>query len=70
MLYFYLVLRGRRRQARSVFDGFRDFQAEASKYRIIIFIVFVAISLSRHKHSHDALFARTKLVKKKSCLIR
>lgn len=43
MLYFYLVLRGRRRQARSVFDGFRDFQAEASKYRIIIFIIFVAI---------------------------
>lgn len=70
MLYFYLVLRGRRRQARSVFDGFRDFQAEASKYRIIIFIVFVAISLSRHKHNNDALFARTKLVKKKSCLIR
>lgn len=70
MLYFYLVLRGRRRQARSVFDGFRDFQAEASKYGIIIFIIFVAISLSRHKHNHDALFARTKLVKKKSCLIR
>lgn len=68
MLYFYLVLRGRRRQARSVFDGFRDFQAEASKYRIIIFIVFVAISLSHHKHNHDALFAWTKLVKKK-CLI-
>lgn len=63
MLYFYLVLRGRRRQARSVFDGFRDFQAEASKYRIIIFNIFVAISLSRHKHNHDALFARTKLVK-------
>lgn len=70
MLYFYLVLRGRRRQARSVFDGFRDFQAEASKYRIIIFNIFVAISLSRHKHNHNALFARTKLVKKKSCLIR
>jgi hypothetical protein len=24
--------RGRRQKARSVFDGFRDFQAEASKY--------------------------------------
>lgn len=39
-LYFYVVLRGRRRQARSVFDGFRDFQAEASKYRNIIFLPF------------------------------
>lgn len=39
-LYFYVVLRGRRRQARSVFDGFRDFQAEASKYKNIIFLPF------------------------------
>lgn len=28
----YSGFRGRRRIARSVFDGFRDFQAEASKY--------------------------------------
>lgn len=26
------AFRGRRRSARSVFDGFRDFQAEASKF--------------------------------------
>lgn len=32
LVFCILVLRGRRRQARSVFDGFRDFQAEARKY--------------------------------------